>query len=171
MCSPALFSQTSQGRIAEIEPRWERNICSWLVSTSAVNTFLCSKYLIRLLPAVFDICPTSFANPTYLRIRSLYKFHRLMLAQILQDCSIEPVLKGQAVNAEQSKMFVNYPFTWMLLLMEGVYGDTIMMNWRRSWKTVMLPPATVAVTLPICWYQGDFTLILSVGGHRFTVGL
>lgn len=59
----------------------------------------------------------------------------------------------------------------MLLLMGGVYGVTIMMNWRHSWKTVMLLPATVAVTLPICWYQEDFTLILSVGGHRFTVGL
>lgn len=97
--SHALFSQTSQGRKAEIDPRWEKSICSWLVSTSAVNTFLCSKYLIRLLSAVFDICPTFFANPTYLRIRSLYKFRRLMLAQILQDSSIEPVLKGWAVNA------------------------------------------------------------------------
>lgn len=93
-----------------------------------------------------------------------------MLAQILQNCSIEPVVIGRAVNAEHREMYVNYAFTWMLLLMGGVYGDTIMMNWR-SWKTVMVPPATVAVTLPICWYQGDFTLILSVGGHRFTVGL
>lgn len=77
------------------------------LSTSAANTFLCSNYLIRLLPAVFDICPTSFSNPTYLRIRSLYKFRRLMLTQILQDCRIEPVLKGWAVNAEHREMYVN----------------------------------------------------------------
>lgn len=153
-----------------MEPWWEKNICSLLVSTSAVNTFLCSKNLIRLLPAVFYICPTSFANPIYLRIKSLYKFRRLMLAQILQDCSIEPVLKGWAVNAEHREIYLNYAFR-MLLLMGDIYGNTIMMNWCRSWRTVMLPAATVAFTLPICWYQGDFTLILSVGGHRFTVGL
>lgn len=54
----ALFSQTS--------------ICSWPVSSSALNTFLCGEHLITLVLAVFDICATSFANPTYLCITGPY---------------------------------------------------------------------------------------------------
>lgn len=66
---------------------------SGLLSSSAVNTFLRIEYLIRLLRAVFDICPTSVANPTYSRIRSLYKFYRLMFMFSAGFCSIEPVFK------------------------------------------------------------------------------
>lgn len=49
-----------------------QSICSWLVSSSALNTFFYGEYLITLVLGVFDICPTSFANPKYLCITALY---------------------------------------------------------------------------------------------------